>query len=140
MFQNISNLIKNKGLGENIVNIENSKSETFSSNEGFINFENQEEIPQNGLFSFLENKLTFLNNVILFFFNPLMNMTNNNSSNILEKTPFFKKTQLIIILFLFSYLVYYIFGFFIDIKNNYCSSSFWLWIIMFLIIYLTQPL
>lgn len=123
LLQNVFNLLKYKEIEQ--------KNTTMNTDTN-PDFENSSP---NGFFCFLENKLTYLNTFILFFFHPLTYFKNNNSVDILENTPFFKKMQLGLILLFFSYLVYYFFGWF-NVKNNYCSSSFWLWIVMFLVIYL----
>jgi len=137
LLQNILSLMKYKEFEQSQINSENT--ETLSPKENSLDFKSQEETPQqNGFFSFLENKLIYLNGVFLFFFHPLMNIKDNASVNLLEKTPFFKKAQLLLLLGLFSYLVYYFFSFLINVKNDYCSSCIWIWVIMFLFIYLIQ--
>ncbi len=125
LMQNVFNFMKYKQNEKPIFTEEKTED---IKNDNFVSY-----------YSGFENNLVWLNGLFLYFFNPLMNYKNNPSVFILETNPFFKKIQLIVLLFVFSYIVFYFFSFFIKVENYYCSSSFWLWIIMILIIFIVSP-
>lgn len=80
--------------------------------------------------------ISFGNSLFIVFFNPLTYLfgEDDDSVKILNNTPVYKKIQLMILLTIFAYISYYIFGKFNTGKTNYMQSSIWFWIMMFTVL------
>jgi hypothetical protein len=79
--------------------------------------------------------ISFGNSLFIFFFDPLPYLFRENDDNVkmLNNTPVYKKIQLMILLTIFAYISYYIFGNF-DTDKKYMQSSIWFWIMMFTVL------
>ena len=103
--------------------------------------ENNETIQENtekshDVYSIFQQILRFGNSLFVKFFNPLEYLfgENDESVKMLTTEPFFKKAVWMILLTIFAYISYYIFGRLNTGKTNYIESSIWLWIMMFTIL------